>query len=68
MIEIDGKNHLTKVGKEKDKVRDAVLRSMGIKVLRFWSSEVQRNTTKVVEVISQYLTPGPSPSKGEGKW
>ena len=51
VIEIDGGYHLTKEQQEKDINRSAVLKRLGIKILRFTNEEVRYqkgNTTKII--------------------
>lgn len=40
VIEIDGDDHGTEDGQEKDRARDAFLQSEGFTVIRFWNSEI----------------------------
>ena len=51
VIEIDGGQHLSTEGIEKDKVRDEFLNSHGFKVLRYSNNEVSKNIRGVVEHI-----------------
>ncbi|MGQ1947086.1 endonuclease domain-containing protein [Geofilum sp. OHC36d9] len=51
VIEIDGGYHLTKEQQEKDINRSAVLKRLGIKILRFTNEDVHNqkgNTTKII--------------------
>ena len=73
VIEADGGQHN---GSANDAVRDAWLKSRGFTVLRFWNDEILRNTEAVLEAILGALgknapplplSPGPSPSRGEGR-
>lgn len=69
IVEIDGGQHSEQA--EKDKVRDAFLRSQGFTVLRFWNNEVFENTQGVLERVLDYCNknsphPSPSPARGEG--
>jgi very-short-patch-repair endonuclease len=50
VVELDGSQH---ADSEKDKTRDAWFVSRGFKVLRFWNSDVLKNTDGVMEVIRQ---------------
>lgn len=59
-IEIDGAQHLTKDGKEYDKMRTKYLENKGIKIVRFLNSEIKNDIEKVIEKIR--LTPAPSPN------
>jgi very-short-patch-repair endonuclease len=47
IIEIDGGQH----GGERDAERDARLREMGYRVLRFWNTDVLRDISAVAETI-----------------
>ena len=55
VIEVDGSQHYQKDGKEKDKVRDAYMSQLGLRVLRFSDRDVLVNIDGVFEVISRYL-------------
>jgi len=50
-IEIDGGQHYSEAGQEKDRTRDDVLREMGIKVLRFSDRDAFENSGGVMEGI-----------------
>ncbi len=51
VVEVDGGQHYTQAGKEKDKQRDRCLEEMGLRVLRFSDREVLVNINDVVEKI-----------------
>jgi very-short-patch-repair endonuclease len=51
VIEVDGGGH--DIDKEKDRKRDACLKTEGFKVLRFWNNDVLLNIEGVVEVIRE---------------
>ena len=51
VIELDGGQHYSEIGKAKDRVRDDVLTKMGIKVLRFSDRDVFENIGGVMEEI-----------------
>ncbi len=51
IIEVNGGQHNTEKGIEKDKSRDRYLAGQGFKVLRFSDTEVLRETEAVVESI-----------------
>ena len=51
VIELDGGQHYSETGQEKDRTRDNVLREMGIKVLRFSDRDVFENIGGVMEGI-----------------
>ncbi|MES9951065.1 MAG: DUF559 domain-containing protein [Candidatus Thiodiazotropha sp.] len=66
-IELDGGQHNTDEGKDKDQKRTDFLESKGIRVLRFWNNDVLQNTEAVLEIIYNQLLPHPNPlPKGEG--
>src|SRR4030066_1463499 len=51
VIELDGGQHYSEIGKAKDRTRDDVLREMGIRVLRFSERDVFENISGVMEGI-----------------
>ncbi len=51
VIELDGGQHFSDVGQQKDETRDDVLRTMGLKVLRFSDRDVFENIGGVMERI-----------------
>ena len=55
VIEIDGSQHYSGLGKIKDKLRDNHLDDLGLKVLRFSAREVMENLEGVLEVINRLL-------------
>ena len=55
IIEIDGSQHYTDEGINKDKIRDNFLKIQGFKVLRFSDKEVFENLKGVVEKIYENL-------------
>ena|SRR3990170_6230405 len=55
VIELDGGQHYEETGKEKDSVRDEVLKRTGLKVLRFSDREVFENIGAVMENIWSHL-------------
>ncbi len=55
MIELDGGQHYSEIGKKKDYIRDDALAKMGIKVLRFSDREIFKNVTGVMESIWSQL-------------
>jgi len=55
IIEVDGGQHYSSEGKEKDKVRDDYMASIGIKVLRFSDKDIFQNTAGVIEKIWTHL-------------
>jgi len=55
VIELDGGQHYSEIGKTKDRMRDDILTGMGIKVLRISDREVFENIGGVMERIWGYL-------------
>jgi len=55
VVEVDGSQHGMTDHAEKDRERDRYLMSRGIRVLRFSSREVLRDTDSVVEAIYQAM-------------
>ncbi|MDO9463465.1 MAG: endonuclease domain-containing protein [Deltaproteobacteria bacterium] len=55
VIELDGSQHYSEIGKEKDSIRDDVLTKMGIKVLRFSDREIFENIDGLMEGIWSHL-------------
>jgi very-short-patch-repair endonuclease len=51
VIELDGGQHYSEIGKAKDRARDDVLTKMGIKVLRFSDRDIFKNIGGVIEEI-----------------
>ncbi len=56
MVEVDGSQHTQGAHVQKDRKRDDYLSSLGLKVLRFNSSEVLKERDAVVEVIAHTIT------------
>ena len=54
-IELDGAQHFTADGKAHDTSRDAHLKSIGLRVLRFTNSEVDQQFSSVCARINQEL-------------
>jgi len=54
-IELDGAQHYTAVGIEKDSSRDVYLQGLGIKVMHFSNKAVINNTNEVIECIRLYI-------------
>ena len=66
-IELDGSGHLENNQAQHDQARTKALEDKGIRVLRFWNSDVLNNTQAVLEEIwitLEALTPSPSPEGG----
>ena len=55
VIELDGGQHYSEVGKAKDITRNDLLIEMGLKVLRFSDRDVFQNIGGVMEVIWSWL-------------
>ena len=56
VIELDGGQHYSERGQENDRVRDDVLRELGLKVLRISDREVFENMDGVMQGIWNYLS------------
>jgi very-short-patch-repair endonuclease len=54
-IELDGNFHTNTEAKEYDKSRTALLKELGITVLRFWNEEVIKDPSKVLQRISDHF-------------
>ncbi len=73
-IELDGSQHLNKKQAKHDEERTRILGEKGVRVLRFWNSDVLNHTEDVLneiwialdEALSPALTPNPSPQGGGG--
>jgi len=52
VIEIDGANHFSENGGEYDKERETILKSYGLKVIRFSNSEIQSHFEEVCKKIA----------------
>ena len=65
-IELDGGQHAEEGNKEYDKIRTDYLKSMGIKVMRFWNNDVIHNIEGVLEEIkkNQPLPASPLNTRG----
>ena len=61
VIEVDGGQHFTPEGREKDAARDNWLQVQGLTVLRFSNREVLENLEGVLERICEVLNPPRSP-------
>jgi very-short-patch-repair endonuclease len=58
VVEVDGAQHAESL---RDKKRDAWLKGRGFEVLRFWNSDVLKNTEGVLALILEALEHCPSP-------
>lgn len=56
IIELDGGQHSTRVGKSKDTKRKQELESLGYRVLRFWNNELLKNIDDALDIIHRELT------------
>jgi len=68
IIELDGSQHYTDEGKQKDKIRDQYLIGLGFQVMRYPSTEVFCNIDGIVDEIYEQLheeSPKPPLEKGE---
>ena len=54
-VELDGNFHTEAEAKEYDKSRTALLNELGITVLRFWNEDVIKDSSKVLQKISDHL-------------
>ena len=72
VVEVDGSQHMVGDHVQRDRIRDGYLASLGLKVLRFNSTEVLKESDAVVEAIYRMITdqlnaeipPGPPLKKG----
>ena len=55
VIELDGGQHYSDKGIEKDRLRDEYLSSLGLRVLRFSDRDIFKNLTGVLEKIWENL-------------
>jgi len=60
VVEVDGSQHGTDVGRSRDSERTAWLNSEGYRVVRFWNSDIRNNIDAVVEVIYAELYGAPN--------
>ena len=59
VVEVDGSQHGQDVQADHDAVRDRILARKGYRVLRFWTGEVRRDLSAVMERILQALEAAP---------
>ncbi len=64
-IELDGGQHNEGAKQDEDKERTEFLKGKGIKVIRFWNSEVLGETEEVLESVYDALTPALSQRERE---
>ncbi len=62
IVELDGSQHFTELGIQKDAARTHRLNELGISVLRFDNRQIFLETEAVLEVIYNALPPSPQPS------
>ncbi len=55
VIELDGSQHYEDVASEKDRQRDEYLKNLGIKVLRYFNLDINKNFKTVCEDIYSAL-------------
>ena len=60
VIELDGSQHYEAAGQSADAIRDAYLSSLGLRILRYSNSDVDRNFAAVCEDILNHLLPDES--------
>ena len=63
VIELDGSQHYEPENREKDRVRDDYLRSLGLEVLRYTNFDIHDNFRGVCEDINKRFTQPSSTSK-----
>lgn len=56
VIEIDGAIHLNEEVKNNDKIRDELMHSLGLKVIRFTNAEVCKSGELVVKKLEEIIT------------
>lgn len=55
IIELDGSQHATELGKAYDLERTAYLNAAGFQVLRFWNHEVLEDLPQVLRAVKTHL-------------
>ncbi len=55
VIEIDGSQHRTEQGKEKDEFRTSILEEYGLKVIRFTNRQIDNNFDNVCKYIDSVV-------------
>ncbi|MFO7657959.1 MAG: SusD/RagB family nutrient-binding outer membrane lipoprotein [Bacteroidales bacterium] len=67
-LELDGKDHFTDIGFERDLKRDAYIKSLNIKVIHIENQEVFKNIEEVLmNIAKEFTTPAPPKTGGELK-
>ena len=55
IIELDGSGHITEKANKKDAERTKYLESLGMKVLRFYNTDIDKNFYSVCSVIDEAI-------------
>jgi very-short-patch-repair endonuclease len=61
IIEVDGGGHDHPIQRQLDAKRELYLTSLGFRIIRVWSNDVEKNLTGVIEHV-QEIAYAPSPS------
>ncbi|MEK9142053.1 MAG: DUF559 domain-containing protein [Nitrospirota bacterium] len=69
---MDGSQHLTLAGRQRDMARTSYLNGQGVRVLRYSDRDVLLDTEAVIQDLARKLnavesSPLPSPLQGEGE-
>jgi very-short-patch-repair endonuclease len=65
VVEIEGGGHAIDQEPERDRERNRILASQGVRVLRFWNTDVMQSLDGVLQTIVTALgLPSPQPSPG----
>jgi very-short-patch-repair endonuclease len=64
VIEVDGNQHYTKIGKEADEERTKSLNAYGIEVMRFMNNEIDHDFKEVCSKILNYTNNSPLYERG----
>src|SRR3989338_132664 len=65
-IELDGSIHANPHRQQQDMERTRFLSGRGIRIIRFWNTDLYQNPALVIEQILKVLVSFPSPLGGEG--
>jgi imidazole glycerol-phosphate synthase subunit HisF len=65
VIEVDGSIHYSEESQKADKIRQASLENLGIKVLRFTNEQVRTRVEIVLDKVDAFIKSTPCPPKGE---
>ena len=64
VVEVDGGQHNFNEHQERDRARDTYFAAQGLKVLRYWNNEIDRNLEGVLLDIDRVLSErGPPPTR-----